>query len=135
MKHIFKSLKKEYININITLICIYVYVLFVFPTISPLLEKISPLLTKCPYLNLTGKPCPLCGGTRFLQNIGNVFYDIHYILNRFGVIALLIVLEIVFRIINIVKKEDRERIILLDIIIHIFLLTIYIIYSIYFITI
>ena len=133
MKRIFSGIKKNYKTINIVIISICIYLLIVFPIISTIMESISPALTKCPYLQLTGKPCPLCGGTRFIKNIKNVFYDIHYVFNIFGLIILILILETIFRIGNIIKKENKEGIIKFDFFIHIILFIIYIIYSIYFI--
>ena len=133
MDRIGRELKKDYKAINIIILCICLYLLFLFPIVSKVLENISPTLTACPFLRLTGKPCPLCGGTRFLSNIKNVFNDITYIFNFFGLVILIIFLEIVFRIINIVKKEKRDSIIKFDIITHIVLVISYVVYAIYFI--
>jgi len=134
MEKILQVFKKNYKAINITILCLCLYLVIFFPFISLLLERISPVLTKCPYLQMTGKPCPLCGGTRFLQNIKNVFHDIHYIFNIFGLIIFLMIMEIVFRSINIKKKENRDIIIKWDIIIHIILIISYLIYCIWFIS-
>ena len=123
-----QKVKNKYKTINITILCICLYVLFIFPFFSTILEKISPSLTKCTYLQITGKPCPLCGGTRFLQNIKNVFYDFSYVLNFFGLVTLIIILEIIFRIVNIRKNEKRKQVIKWDIIIHSILFVCYIIY-------
>jgi len=133
MGKILEFLKKNYKAINITVLCICIYLLFVFPIVSSILEKISPELTKCSYLQLTGKPCPLCGGTRFLRNIKNVFNDITYVFNFFGLIILFLIFETIFRIINIKKKESKKIVIIYDIIIHLILLICYTIYVIYFI--
>lgn len=133
MGKILQLIKNNYKVFNITILCICLYLVIFFPFISSLLEKISPALTKCPYLQFTGRPCPLCGGTRFLQNIKNVFNDIHYVFNIFGLIILIMILEIVFRIINLIKKENRDSVIKFDTVIHIIFFICYLIYSIYFI--
>ena len=133
MKMISQEMEKNYRVINIVLLCICLYLLVFHPFISKVMEQISPILTKCPYLQLTGKPCPLCGGTRFLRNIKNVFYDIHYVFNIFGLISLALIIEILFRIINLKIKRNKNIIINLDIIIHGILFIIYIIYAIYYI--
>lgn len=133
MEKVLQRIKESYKMINIAILCICLYLLFVFPIFSNILEKISPTLTRCPYLQITGKPCPLCGGTRFLQNFKNVFYDFHYVLNFFGLITLIIILEVFFRIINIRKNEKRESVIKWDIIIHSILFLSYLIYAMYYI--
>ena len=128
-----KAIKNNYKIVNIVILSICIYLVVFMPFVSKLLEKISPTLTKCVYLQLTGKPCPLCGGTRFLQNIKNVFYDFSYVLNIFGLITLIIILEIIFRIINIKCKQDKKEIIIFDIIIHTILFIAYIVYVIWYI--
>lgn len=75
-------MKRNYIYVNITLIILAIYVIF-FPVISLVLEKINPNLTQCVYLKATGKECPLCGGTRYIKNIGTVFSDFTYLFNFF----------------------------------------------------
>lgn len=125
-------IKKNYKIINITILCICIYLLC-FPLISILLESVNPSLTKCAYLSLTNKPCPLCGGTRFLKNITNVFYDITYIFNFFGLLIFIVILEIIFRATNIIKNRNSIMLIRLDIILHGFILVFYFIYEILFI--
>ena len=129
----FNMIEKEYKKVNVTLLGICIYFLC-FPMISKVLEEISPALTKCPYLSMTGKPCPLCGGTRFLKNIGNVFNDISYVFNFFGALILVLIIEIVFRTINIFKKKYNKKLIVIDIIAHIILFILYTGYEIWFIT-
>ena len=133
MKKILQGMEKNYKIINIVVLCICLYLVILHPFVSKVMEEISPVLTRCPYMQLTGKPCPLCGGTRFLRNIKNVFYDIHYVFNIFGLIILIIFIEIIFRIINLKTKQKNKTVIIFDIIIHLLLFIIYIVYSIYFI--
>ena len=133
MGSIINEFKKNYKTINIIVLCISIYLLIFSPLISILLEKISPALTKCPYLLMTGKPCPLCGGTRFLKHINNAFNDISYLFNKFGLIILIMILEVFFRIILLIKKEKRDIVIKADIFIHLILLSCYLVYSIFFI--
>lgn len=129
---IIKWTKNNYKIINITALFLGIYVL-TFPIILSILEKNIIGITKCPYLMLTGKPCPLCGGTRFIKNIGHSINDLSYFLNFFGVIIIIVVLEIVFRIINILKNEHKDNIIKLDVFVHILIFISYIIYEIWFI--
>lgn len=129
---ILKDIKNNYRTINIVILCISIFILLL-PVVLSMLEKISPVLTRCPYLELTGKPCPLCGGTRFIKNIKNSFNDLSYFLNFFGIIISIVVFQIVFRTINIFKKEYSDRLIKTDIIVHILIYIAYTIYEICFI--
>src|SRR5574344_2798364 len=97
-----QKMEKSYIYVNIALLILAIYVIF-FPFISFFIEKINPDLTKCVYLKMTSKECPLCGGTRYLKNIKTVLTDITYLFNFFGIIILTIVFNVFFRIINIIK--------------------------------
>ena len=98
-----------------------------------ILEKILPGLTRCPFLTITGKPCPLCGGTRFIEGMPNVFKDITYIFNFFGIVMIVILLEFIFRIINLCKKEHSNKLMNIDIIIHIILVCAFFLYEIIYI--
>lgn len=129
---ILEEIKRDYRIINIVILCICILILLL-PTILQILEYISPAFVKCPYLQLTGKPCPLCGGTRFIKNIDNAINDLSYFLNFFGIIIIIIVMEIIFRTINVIKKEYKESVIKIDIILHIIIFIIYISYEIWFI--
>lgn len=129
---ILKEIKKNYKIINIVILCICILILLL-PIVLQILEQISPVFVKCPYLQLTGKPCPLCGGTRFIKNIGNAIDDLSYFLNFFGIIIIIVILEIIFRTINIIKKKYKESVIKIDIILHIIIFIIYISYDIWFI--
>lgn len=132
---IIKTIKKNYIYINITLLILAIYVIF-FPIISLVLEKLFPRITICPYLTTTGNECPLCGGTRYIKGLGNIFNDITYLFNFFGIIIGVIIFNIMFRSINIVKikkNKNMKNTIIIDIIIHTILLITYIGYEIIFI--
>ena len=84
---------------------------------------------------MTGKPCPLCGGTRYIRNLPTVFKDITYLWHPFGIIMIVIFSELIFRTYNICtrKKEKSEKYIRNDIIIHIILFIIFILYEIIYI--
>ena len=45
---------------------------------------ISPILTTCVYQNVTGRPCPLCGGTRFISGIKDNLFNLSYYNCPFG---------------------------------------------------
>lgn len=130
-----KRVKKNYMYIHITMLLLCIYVIF-YPFISNILSKINPNLVKCAYLTMTGKPCPLCGGTRYFANIGNTFNDPTYLLSPFGIIAIIIIFEIIYRIIAIIytkKKENIKRFVIIDIIIHAIIFIAFIAYEITFI--
>lgn len=129
---ILKDIKSNYKTINITILCICIFILLL-PEVLRILERISPVLTKCPYLALTGKPCPLCGGTRFIKNIKNSFNDLSYFCNFFGIIIIIILFEMIFRIINILKTKYSSKLVKIDIVFHILIFIAYIIYGICFI--
>ena len=124
-----KFIKNNYRTINIIILCICIYI-FCLPIISKLLEAIFPGLTYCPFLAITGKPCPLCGGTRFIEGIPKHLNDIKYFLNVFGLILIIIICEFIFRIINVNKKEFTKKYMEKDIIIHIILISLFFLYEI-----
>ncbi len=116
-----EKILKNYIYINIILLFLAIYIIL-FPYISKLLNFISPIITKCPYLEITGKPCPLCGGTRYISELYKVFTDITYLFCFFGFVVIFVLFELIFRILNIIdllrKKTINKKIIIFDIIIH-----------------
>ena len=118
MNKIVDLFKKNYIYVNITLLLLTIYVIL-FPFFAKLLETINPLLVQCPYLRATGKPCPLCGGTRYVAGISNVLTDITYLFHPFGIMMITIILQFFFRIYNIVtrKKEKSDKYIKIDLIV------------------
>ncbi len=134
MKKVIKIIKKNYIYINIAFMLLAICVIL-FPFFSKILEKINPLLVRCPYLMMTGKPCPLCGGTRYISGLFNVFKDIRYLFHPFGIIIIVVISELIFRIYNIVSKkhEKSDRYIKIDIIISAFIIICFFTYEIVFI--
>ena len=70
----------------------------------------------CPYLRITGNYCPLCGGTRYISNIYNVFKNPFYLLHPFGIITICVLFEIIFRVFVLVKKLYTKKIVIFDII-------------------
>lgn len=133
MKKIIEFIKKNYIYVNITFILISIYIIL-FPIIQIPIKKIFPNFNECTYLRTTGKPCPLCGGTRYIQNLPKVFDDITYLFNPFGIIMICIFLEIIYRTYNLItrKKEKTETYIKVDITVHLIELTALAIYEIIF---
>ncbi len=132
---------KNYIYINRTALLLCIYVIF-FPIISIPIKKIIPSFGNCAYLAITGKPCPLCGGTRYIQNLNQVFHNWRYLLHPFGIIVLFIFFEIIFRLIILhiyIKRKKQnclelnKKLIIIDIIIHFIVFIIFTIYEIAFI--
>lgn len=113
------EISKHYMAINILMLGLAIYII-IFPMISIPIKKVIPAFGICPYLQMTGKPCPLCGGTRYFANIFEILHDIKYLWSPFGIIAIIILLEIIFRIKNIIaikKKKDMQNTVEIDIII------------------
>ena len=115
-----KFLKKNYKVLNIVFLLFSIYVIL-FPFIP------FPVPFECPYLKLTGNPCPFCGGTRFVRNI---FHE--NIFSPFGIMILFVIFEIIFRTILLIKKISSEKIIKIDLIIHIIAIILLVSYEIWF---
>lgn len=129
-----KDKKRNYMYLSITLLILAIYVIS-FPFVSKILEKISLELVVCPYLKMTGNPCPLCGGTRYFAGLGNVFQDIRYLFHPFGIMAIGVIFEIIFRIYVIWKiKKDRitKGVVIFDIIMHSIMIISFILYEVFF---
>lgn len=126
-------IKKNYIYVNITFLLLTIYIIL-FPIIAIPIKTIFPQFNECTYLRITGKPCPLCGGTRYIQNLPQVFTDITYLFHPFGVIIVFVFLESIFRIYHIVtrKKERTEKQIKVDILFHLLAIICFSLYEIIF---
>ena len=127
---------KNYMYLNITMLLLSIYVIF-FTIFAKLMSHISPILTTCVYKKVTGKDCPLCGGTRYIANIKQVFEDPSYILCPFGYMILFVIFEFLFRIFLIIKIKrnnikNLKRIIIFDIVIHVIVFILFFIYEISF---
>lgn len=133
MNKIICFIKKNYIYVNITLLLITIYIIL-FPIIAIPIKAIFPQFNECTYLRATGKPCPLCGGTRYIQNLPKVFQDITYLFHPFGIIIVFIIGESIFRIYQILtrKQEKTKKQIEIDILIHLIALTCFSIYELIF---
>jgi hypothetical protein len=113
-QNIFRSFKKNYKAINVTLLLLSVYAL-TYPLWSFLLSKISPQFTKCVFFQVTNKPCPFCGSTRYLKNFWLNGINLDTILDFKSVIVGFLVLNIIFRCHNILSKYKKiNGIIILD---------------------
>ena len=54
------------VSLTSLFLCLYCLLL---PLISPLMDQLCPDLWQCAYLNVTGRPCPLCGVTRDFDDL------------------------------------------------------------------
>lgn len=126
---ILNYIKKNYKVLNIIFLLLSMYVIL-FPIISIPIKNIFPQFGQCTYLRVTGEPCPLCGGTRYIQNLPHVFQDIKYLFHPFGVIVMFVIFEFIFRMYNLIKKRNELKLIKIDIIIHIIAVTMFFIYEI-----
>lgn len=116
-KKIVEEVSKHYMAINVVMLGLAIYIVL-FPIISIPIKKLIPSFGVCPYLQMTGNPCPLCGGTRYFANIFEAFHDIKYLWNPFGIAAIIVLLQIIFRVKNIIgirKGKKYERTIKIDI--------------------
>ena len=91
-----------------------------------------PAFGTCPYLRITGKFCPLCGGTRYIAGIFQALKNPSYLISPFGVIVIFILFEIIFRIYILVKKDIRKKYIFFDLIYHLIVGILFIGYEILF---
>ncbi|MCI9177681.1 MAG: DUF2752 domain-containing protein [Clostridia bacterium] len=134
MKKIISFIKKNYIYVNITFLLLTIYIIL-FPMITIPIKNIFPAFGECTYLRVTGKPCPLCGGTRYIQNLPKAFTDITYLVHPFGVIMIFVLGEAIFRIYNLItkNKEKSEKYVKVDLNIHLITFTCFTIYEIVFI--
>lgn len=133
MNKIINFVKKNYIYVNLTFLLLTIYIIL-FPIIAIPIKTIFPNFNECTYLRITGKPCPLCGGTRYIQNLPKAFTDITYLFHPFGIIILFIIGENLFRMYQIItrKKEKTKKQIEIDILIHLIILTCFSIYELIF---
>lgn len=129
------SKKKNYICLSITMLMLSLYIVF-FPFFANFLNGVSPNLTKCVYRSITGKPCPLCGGTRFIAGIKDNLINISYFNSFFGYVIIFIIFEILFRVFCIIYtsiSKDIKKLIAFDIVIHLIFFILFITYEVVFI--
>ena len=111
------------------------YIVF-FPIFAKLLNCISPNFTKCIYKSITKKPCPLCGGTRFIAGIKYNIFNPSYFNCFFGYIIIFIIYEIIFRIICVLYIKNSKNIkvlFIIDIFIHVIVFVVFVLYEIIYI--
>lgn len=134
-----KNVVKEYSIFNLIILLLALCVILL-PMVMIAMRKVIPSAGECLTYKYLGEACPLCGFTRDVKNIlsGNLFA---YKLNLISTPAVMLsILEVVARIkILIIRKklnDDklRGKIIKFDIIYHIIMVILYIIYGILFYT-
>lgn len=123
--------EKNYIYINIVLLMLSIYVIL-FPIIIMPITKIIPSLGICPYFRLTGNLCPLCGGTRYISGIFKIFKDPTYLINPFGIIILVVIFEIIFRIWLLIQKNYSKKNVVFDFYYHLIIVILFFLYEILF---
>ncbi|MDX1359111.1 MAG: DUF2752 domain-containing protein [Clostridia bacterium] len=103
------KVKKVYMIVSAVVLGFCIYGLLL-PAVSPLLERIVPGIWTCPFLRMTGQPCPFCGITHGLTDL--------YRLNISGasivtmIIFLLVLVESAYRIMILLTiKGIREKIV------------------------
>ena len=133
MNKIIYFIKKNYIYVNITLLLFTIYIIL-FPIIATPIKAIFPQFNECTYLRTTGKPCPLCGGTRYIQNLPKAWEDITYLFHPFGIIILFVIGENLFRIYQILtrKQEKTKKQVEIDLLIHLIALLTFSLYELIF---
>lgn len=124
--------KKNYMFLNITMFCLSLYIVL-FPIFAKVLNHISPILTTCVYKNITGKLCPLCGGTRFISGIKDNIFNLSYFECPFGYMMFFIFFEIIYRLFLFIYLRTTNRIkgiVIFDIVIHSLCFLLFIVYEI-----
>jgi len=111
-------------------IILYILTIILLPLFNEIVFSTNTQIWQCPYLRITGKPCPFCGITRdiksimcFIASLGN---DNIYLLNKISLPLLLtIFIEVIIRFFILIKLSNIKvpySLIIVDIIIHSFLL-------------
>ena len=136
MEKVNEKYKKIYLNFNYTVLFFAIYIVF-YPFFSKLLGLISHDFTKCIYKEVTKNPCPLCGGTRYIKNLKNVFNDPSILLQPFGLIMIFVFGTLIFRICCIIyiKRNGKnvKRIMIFDIIVLSIVIICFFAYEIFFV--
>ena len=140
MKEKVKNLKKyrirSYKEFNITIVVLSFMMIFL-PVIVYFIRLIFPNMVRCLYYEITSKPCPFCGFTTDLRNMlkGKIFVYKYNILSV--PLVVIAIIEIISRIMLFKSKiwESELKvnsIIKSDILIHITLFIIVLVYIIFY---
>ena len=126
-----KFIQKNYKTLNVVFLLLAVYVIL-FPLITKIIQLAIPQFGICPYLSMTGKPCPLCGGTRYIANLPQEISNPTYLLHPFGAMMIVIFIELIYRTIALIKKWNNYTLVKIDFIIHAIITTMFFLYMIIF---
>lgn len=131
-----ENLKKYYLNFNYSVLFFAIYI-FSYPIVGKMIGKLFPFLSKCIYKEITGKPCPLCGGTRYIANLKNVFHNPSILFQPFGYIMMFVIFNLIFRTLCImyIKKggNNIKKIMIIDFTILSIVILLFFVYEIIFI--
>lgn len=129
------SKRKNYIYLSVTMLSLSLYIVF-FPIFSKLLNYILPNFSKCVYKSITKKPCPLCGGTKFIAQIKDNIFNLSYFNCFFGYVIIFVIFEIIFRIFCILYIKNSKHIkalFITDVFIHVIVFVLFVLYEIIYI--
>lgn len=124
--------RQTYRIVNWVIFGLMLYLL-ALPFLSPLLEKCFPSVWGvCPYRELSGKPCPLCGMTRAAGAVLRGDFHRAVSLNPLSIFAVLFILsEVIFRVVLLclnINRRSRPLLVRADIFAHVLLAGIFICY-------
>jgi hypothetical protein len=107
--------------------------LLALPFLSPLLEKFLPSVWGiCPYREICGQPCPLCGMTRAVGAVLRGDFHRAVLLNPMSIFAVLFIFsEVIFRAVLLclhISRRFRSLLVRADIFVHLLLACIFICY-------
>jgi len=124
--------REAYSIVNWVVLGFMLYLL-ALPFLSPLLEKCFPSVWGiCPYRELLGEPCPLCGMTRAVSAVLREDFHRAVLLNPLSIFAVLFILsEVIFRAVLLclhLSRRSRPLLVRADIFAHVLLAGIFICY-------
>lgn len=124
--------RRTYRIVNWVIFGLMLYLL-ALPLLSPLLEKCFPSVWGvCPYRELRGEPCPLCGMTRAVGAVLRGDFHRAVSLNPLSIFAVLFILsEVIFRVVLLcsnISRRSRPLLVRADIFAHLLLAGIFICY-------
>ena len=124
--------RRTYRIVNWVIFGLMLYLL-ALPFLSPPLEKCFPSVWGvCPYRELSGEPCPLCGMTRAVGAVLRGDFHRAVSLNPLSIFAVLFILsEVIFRVVLLcsnINRRSRPLLVRADIFAHVLLAGIFICY-------
>ena len=124
--------RRTYRIVNWVIFGLMLYLL-ALPFLSPLLEKCFPSVWGvCPYRELRGEPCPLCGMTRAVGAVLRGDFHRAVSLNPLSIFAVLFILsEVIFRAVLLclnISRRSRSLLVRADVFAHLLLAGIFICY-------